>query len=54
MNEEHSYSNYVIVSEPSTEDLRPTLEQIAEQKELLDWEKKEQGSNLGCWRALHL
>ena len=40
MKSEDFYGACRIVSQPSAEDLRPTPEQITEQKRLLDWERR--------------
>jgi len=40
MKQKNNYQVGQIINEPSAEDLRPTPEQIAEQRRLLDWEKR--------------
>ena len=40
MNRDYTNKNPIIISQPSAEDLKPTLEQLAEQRALKRWEER--------------
>lgn len=40
MDEKYNNRTQIIISQPSADDLRPTLEQLSEQRILSGWEKR--------------